>query len=130
MTRRPLIALAILCGGAAAVTPSALATQDHASAPHARVAKTHVIKLSGFTFGGKKGFRLTVPVGDSLRFVWAGGSHDVVNARAPAGFKRVSAPKVTSSRPPLTINMTKRGTYSYYCTPHRALGMTATITVK
>ena len=129
MNRRPVVALAILCGAGAATAPSALATQSHASKLQGPAATARVIRLSGFTFGGKKSFKLTVPVGDSLRFVWVSGSHDVVNSRAPAGFKRVSAPAVTSSRPPLTIKMTKRGTYGFYCTPHRALGMTATITV-
>jgi plastocyanin len=129
MTRRPLIALAILCSAAAA-TPSALAARNHAGVLRAASAKTHVIKLSGFTFGGTKAFKLAVPAGDSLRFVWVSGSHNVLYSRAPAGFTRVSAPKVTSSRPPLTVKMTKRGTYGFYCAPHRALGMTATVTVK
>ena len=68
--------------------------------------------------------------GDSLRFVWAGGAHNVLYSKAPTGFKRVSAAKVTASRPPLTVKLTKLGGYGFYCAPHRALGMTATVTVK
>jgi plastocyanin len=122
--RRTLIPLATLGLVAVLLAPNALAHRARATAT------THVIKLSGFTFGGKKGFKLTVKTGDSLRFVWAGGSHNVLYSKAPAGFKRVSAPKVTASRSPLTVKLTKAGTYGFYCAPHRALGMTATVTVK
>jgi plastocyanin len=122
--RRSLVLLAALGLAAAPLAPGALAQGGRSAAT------THVIKLSGFTFGGKKGYKLTVKTGDSLRFVWASGSHNVLYSKAPTGFKRVSAPKVTASRPPLILKLAKRGVYGFYCAPHRALGMTATVTVK
>lgn len=74
--RRTLISPVTLGFVAALPAPNALAQRTRATAT------THVIKLSGFTFGGKK------------------------------------------------VKLTKAGTYGFYCAPHRALGMTATVTAR
>ena len=80
--RRTVILLGALGLAATALTPTVLAHTGRTAAT------THVVKLSGFTFGGKKGYKLTMKAGDSLRFVWAGGSHNLLYSKAPTGFKR------------------------------------------
>jgi len=98
--------------------------------PAAAAPKVTTVKLNGITFLGKPSAKLTARVGDTLRFVWAGGAHDVRISKSPAGFKRVQATTVVAKRAPLPVKLTKKGTYAFFCTPHRIVGMTLTVTVK
>src|SRR3954467_6063694 len=120
MKIRRLVAASAAC----AVAISGVATAAYA----APAAKTYTVKLSGVTFGGKKNFKQSLKVGDSVKFVWAGGFHNVMTTKVPTGIKKTSTP-VTDKHAPVTVKFSKAGTYSYFCTPHKALGMTATFTV-
>ena len=75
--RRTVILLGALGLAGTALTPTVLAHTGRTAAT------THVVKLSGFTFGGKKGYKLTVKAGDSLRFVWPGAPTTCSTRRRP-----------------------------------------------
>jgi len=121
MKIRRLVAASAAC----AVAASGLAVNAIA----APAAKTYTVNLAGITFGGKKNLKMNLKGGDSVKFVWAGGPHNVVSKKQPSGVKKVTT-TVTEKRAPLTVKYTKAGTYYYICQPHQALGMTATFTVK
>src|SRR4051812_40651801 len=107
----------VAAGLACAVAGGTLA----AGASGAPAAKTTTVKLSGITFGGKKNFKLAAKVGDTIRFVWAGGSHSVESNGVPSGIKRTET-KVVSTHAPLLVKLSKKGVYKYYCEPHKSLG--------
>jgi plastocyanin len=110
---------------------NALGSSDTAAAPSKAAAKTWTVKLQGITFYGKKNAKITTAkVGDTLRFVWAGGTHNIDNEKAPSGAKKVNVKTVTSKHVPVLDKLTKKGTYFFYCQPHKSLGMTLTVTVK
>ena len=113
-------------GAAAAIV--ALGAAGPATA--APVAKVVPVKITDFAFGGKQNLKLSLKVGDVLRFTWAGQqAHDVDLRRAPNGVKKVHA-ALAVRRAPLVVKLTKAGTYRFVCTPHEMLGMTATVTVR
>lgn len=82
----------------------------------ADAASTKTIKLKGVTFSPKS---ITVKKGDKVKFVWAGGTH---NLRGPAA--KVAA-KSSGSK---TVKFTRKGTYRYVCDLHA--NMTTTVKVK
>lgn len=109
---------------------------------------THDVKM----VGDAKGYRfepatLTVKVGDGVRFTnVSGGPHNVTfwPDSIPAGTSGQLSSNMPNTTAPLTSPLLtapnetyvvsfaglKPGTYHYYCTPHLALGMKATITVQ
>jgi plastocyanin len=103
-------------------------------------------------YGDDKGYRfepkaLTISVGDAVswRFV-SGGPHDVTfwADSIPQGAQSQLQANMSSALAPLTAPMTMnpgdnyfvsfagvpKGVYHYYCIPHLAMGMVATLTVK
>jgi plastocyanin len=116
----------LVATGAAAVVAGSLV-----SAPAlAHSEKTVPVKLAGYLFNNKPNLKLTAKVGDSAKFTWAGGFHNVKTQKAPAGAKKVDTGAPIDKHAPLSYTFTKPGTYVLYCAPHRALGMIVTITVK
>jgi len=73
---------------------------------------------------------LTINAGDTVRWVNTGGFHNVV-LEGPEGFER---PDVVGVPPgdgwPVMEVLDTPGSYNFYCRPHRAAGMTGTITVR
>jgi plastocyanin len=88
------------------------------------------VTLSGFLFNNTKNAKLTIKLGGSLRFVWKDGFHNVLTSKAPAGAKKVNSGDPTASHRPLVFKPAKKGTYVFYCQPHKPLGMVLTLTVK
>jgi plastocyanin len=88
------------------------------------------VTLSGLLFNNKPNLKLTMKLGGSLRFAWKNGFHNVVTQRAPAGAKKVNSGAPTASHKPIVFKPAKKGTYVFYCEPHRAFGMVLTLTVK
>jgi plastocyanin len=88
------------------------------------------VTLSGQLFYNKPNVKMTVKLGASLRFVWKDGFHNIVTQKAPAGAKKVNSGDPTSTHKPILFKPTKKGKYIFYCTPHKALGMVMTLTVK
>jgi plastocyanin len=119
MNRRPRAALAMIAAAAlAAAVPAAVGASHQASAKP----KQHVVKLLALKFSKRA---IVAKPGDTFRFVWVEGVHNVVSSRAPA--------KVDSGEPTakdkLKISL-RKGTYRLLCEPHASVGMRLTIQAK
>lgn len=150
-----LVAFAACRGGEKSAAPAAGASSTSAAPEPAGGAlaapatgKVWDVKM----FGDNQGYRfdpkaLTIRAGDAVRWVFvSGGPHDVTfwadsipkGAQAPlqAHMSNTIAPLMA----PMTMNQGDSytvsfaglppGIYRYYCTPHLAMGMVATLTVK
>lgn len=90
---------------------------------------------------------LTIKVGDTVRWINAsGGPHnvsfyqdkipagaaDVLNGAMPNRMGPLSGPLIADSLATYQVSFTNApaGTYGYYCIPHEALGMKATLTIQ
>ena len=114
-----------------AIGASVLAASSLVSAPAlARSEKTVPVKLAGFLFNDKANLKLSAKVGDVARFTWAGGFHNVKTQAAPAGAKKLDSGSPIDTHAPVSLKFSKPGTYVLYCTPHKAIGMVVTFTVK
>jgi plastocyanin len=91
--------------------------------------KTIKITLSGITFNGKANNTAKAKVGDKLNFVWKDGTHNVVSTATPKGGKKTNSGAPKAGHAPLLVSLTKKGTYSFECVPHSALGMKIKVTV-
>jgi plastocyanin len=115
---------------AAAIAVVALVTMTMSGiAIASSTGKTVTVTLSGITFNGKANSTAKAKVGDKLKFVWKDGTHNVVSTKLPAGVKKVNSGEAESEHAPLTVSLTKKGTYSFECQPHAALGMKTKVTV-
>ncbi|MEM9219318.1 MAG: plastocyanin/azurin family copper-binding protein [Cyanobacteria bacterium P01_F01_bin.150] len=75
---------------------------------------------------------LSVNVGDTVVWDNMSGAHDVVFRKVPEGVDVESISRTTLARdagPAHSVTFEAPGDYSYYCTPHKELGMTGKITV-
>jgi plastocyanin len=81
---------------------------------------TKKVGVKGLAFVPKS---VTIKKGDTVKWSWNTGGvpHNVVGK----GFKTKTAAKVTFSK-----KFTKKGTYKYTCTIHKAQGMIGTVKVK
>jgi plastocyanin len=81
-------------------------------------------------FNNKANLKLTIKRGGSLRFVWKNGFHNVLTQKAPAGANKVNSGAPSGNHKPIVFKPTRKGTYVFYCQPHKSLGMVLTLTVK
>jgi plastocyanin len=121
MNRAPRAALAsIAIAAVAAAVPVAVGMSQEAAAT--ATAKQHVVKLRALSFSTKM---IAAKPGDTVRFVWVEGVHNVVSTKGPA--------KVDSGKPAardrLKITL-KKGNYRLICEPHESVGMILAIRVK
>ena len=81
------------------------------------------IVLSDFQFSSPS---TVVPVGTTIRFRSTTSTFHTVTPDGHAAWMEIQA-----NAPGLTFDvmLTAPGTYTFYCSPHRALGMTGSITV-
>jgi plastocyanin len=81
---------------------------------------TKKVGVKGLTFSPKT---VTVKKGTTVKWSWKTGGvpHNVIGK----GFKSKTAATVTFSK-----KFTKKGTYKYVCSIHKAQGMTGTVKVK
>ena len=100
-----------------------------AMAAKTKTSKSVTVTLAGVTFNGKANATAKAKVGDKLKFVWKDGFHNVVSSAVPKGAKKVNSGSPTEDRAPLTVALTKKGTYSFFCVPHAALGMKIKVAV-
>lgn len=150
--RTPIIGLALLgvlalaCGGTTTTTQD-LATPDLATASTADMATpdlatagpqtvtVNVAAGGGFSFDPKT---VTIKVGDTVKWVWGGGGHNVVsgsNATADNKFcspndMNCSAAALSNAGDTYSHKFTAAGSFPYFCRPHAGAGMTGTITVQ
>jgi plastocyanin len=138
-------------------TPATTATHDSGAAAGGAGTSGGDVAITGKTVtvqmvGDAKGYRfepaaITISAGDGVKWVNAsGGPHDVTfwSDSIPSGAAAVLGKTMPQTTSPLTgpllvtPNQTyvvsfagaPKGTYHYYCTPHLALGMKATVTVQ
>ena len=138
--------------GENAPAASAPATSAPAASPAPATAPTSGRTVDVRMVGDASGYRfvpatVTIKPGDSVRWTnVSGGPHDVAfwSDSIPAGagarlqsamsqqISPLSGPLLTTPNATYTISFAgaPAGTYRYYCMPHLALGMTATIVVR
>jgi plastocyanin len=109
-----------------ALAPTVLALPGAALA----ATKPVPVTLSGTLFDNKPNVKVTIKLGGSLRFTWKDGFHNVLTQKAPAGANKVHSGNPTATHKPIAFKPTKKGKYTFYCLPHKALGMVLTLTVK
>ncbi len=83
------------------------------------------VMVSDFSFNPAS---VTAHVGDTVRWVWANGTHTTTSTSVPAGAAGWDAP-ITSGMNVFSYKVMQAGTYSYVCTPH-APGMAGVINVQ
>lgn len=117
-----LRAMAIV--GSLALVSSACATEDDGDL--GETAPVTKIQVTSDQFTPQ---RVTVKVGDTVRWTWAGGSHNVVSGAgcAPDGNFKSGAPTSGASFERI---FDTAGTFPYYCEPHCTMGMTGEIVVE
>jgi len=86
----------------------------------------HDVNQTGFTFTPQV---VTITAGDSVRWLWSGGSHTVTSGTPCTADGAFSYP-LNSSNPQVLIPFTTPGTYPYFCIPHCGMGMTGTVMVQ
>jgi plastocyanin len=119
MNRRPRAALAMIAAAAvAAAVPVAVGASQQAAAKP----KQHVVKLLALKFSKRA---IVAKPGETVRFVWVEGVHNVVSSRGPAKVDS-GAP---AARDKLKITL-KKGNYRLLCEPHESVGMVLTIRAK
>lgn len=96
--------------------------------PVASTATKHIVNQSSLSFVPNT---LTIVQGDTVEWVWSGGSHTVTNG---AGASDPNAgvlfdASLNSVNTTFQYVFTTPGTVPYFCRPHETLGMTGTITV-
>lgn len=76
----------------------------------------------------------TVQTGDTVKWTWESGGHNVVPASQPSGADWEGTPDGPGTTYPggYTDSHTfeTAGAYEYYCAPHRSVGMTGSFTVE
>ncbi len=120
------LVLVVVCAVLLAGPPASVSAQT-----------THLVNLDGIAFIPAD---LTIAVGDTVRWVWVSGFHDVNSGEtgAPAGDGRFGSGDPVF--PPMTFdfvfdqafldaNPVAGNVYPYYCSVHFGFGMTGTITV-
>ncbi len=100
-----------------------------APAQSASNAKTIPLTVKNFKFGAKTNNVITAKVGDSLKFTWVQGQHNVVSTTKPSTAAKVTSGAPKTGRAPFTVKLTKKGKYIFICQPHVALGMKVTVNV-
>jgi plastocyanin len=97
---------------------------------YAAAPKPTPVTLAGVLFNNKANAKVSFKLGGSLRFVWKNGFHNVLTSKAPAKANKVNSGAPSDNHKPIAFKPTKKGTYVFYCAPHKALGMVLTLTVK
>ena len=88
-------------------------------------AQIHTVIQSGNSFSPQT---LQVQVGDTVRWVWTGGSHTTTSVNVPVGASTWNSP-LNSTVTTFDYVVDFPGTYNYVCVPHQSMGMTGTIEV-
>lgn len=86
-------------------------------------ATIHTVTVANFQFAPAN---VNAQVGDTIKWVWANGTHTTTSESIPSGAAPWDAP-ITSSSTSFSYVITEAGTYNYVCTIH-APEMAGTIT--
>jgi plastocyanin len=110
-------------------TATSTATETEAATPTA--AQTVTVAADGkFRFAPES---FEIAAGETVRWVWRGGGHNVVAESTPDGADWSGTPGAPDDRYDSGYEYERAfdvtGTYEYYCAPHRSLGMVGSFTV-
>jgi len=86
-------------------------------------AQIHTVTQTGNTFSPQA---LQVHVGDTVRWIWTGGSHTTTSINTPLGASTWDSP-LNSTVTSYDYVVEFAGMYNYVCLPHQSMGMTGTI---
>jgi plastocyanin len=110
--------------GAGSSGTSGTTVEEDAAAP----ATANVVTVKSNVF---EPATLTVKVGDTVTWKWAGGSHDVVSGAKCASDGDWSSSLTSKIGTTFTHTFDKAGSFEYFCTPHCVSAkMIGTITVE
>lgn len=84
----------------------------------------HIIHVGNFYFTPSS---LSSNVGDTIRWVWDGGSHTTTSSTIPSGAQGWDSP-ISSAIPSFEYKISVAGTYNYLCTPHASMGQVGSFT--
>ena len=87
-------------------------------------ATVHTVNIMNFSFTPSS---FTASVGDTVKWVWIGGSHTTTSTSVPSGAATWSNP-MNSSSTTFEYVITTPGTYNYWCAIHTTM-MEASFTV-
>ena len=111
-------------------TPAPADTATPAETPTATAGAAQVVSVaaSGFTFAPAS---FEIQTGDTVRWEWAGGGHNVKADTVPdeSDWSGTPGSERFSSGHTYSYTFDTPGGYSYYCDPHRGAGMTGSFTV-
>jgi len=111
-------------------TPTATGTPapTDTETPTAGAAQVVSVAASGFSFAPAS---FEIQAGDTVRWEWAGGGHNVKADTVPDGsdWRGTPGSELFSSGHTYSYTFDTPGEYSYYCDPHRGAGMTGSFTV-
>lgn len=107
---------ALVALGAAAASPV------HAAKAPAKKPKTHVVGVTSDFYDPE---RLTLTVGDTIKWVWHPTGFALHDVAVDSGPERFSSPSQASGT--FLHRFKKAGKYKLYCTQHESMRMTVTV---
>lgn len=93
----------------------------------AAMATRFVISVANYSFSPST--LDNVHVGDTIAWIWENGSHTTTSTTIPTGAATWDSP-MTATSPLFVYIPSVIGIYNYKCTPHAAMGMIGSFTVK
>jgi plastocyanin len=73
---------------------------------------------------------VTIKSGQTVRWTWVNGAHDVVSGPNCAGDGKFKSGPVAGAPNTFDFKFDTAGTFEYFCTPHCQMGMKGTIIVQ
>jgi len=120
---------AMNCGSGETGYPSS-ATQEPAAteSPTQATADAAEVKVDGHSFDPPV---VTIKAGQSVKWVWVSGSHNVVSGESCTSDGKFSSGDEASSAPKTFAHtFTAPGSYPYFCDPHCGIGMKGKVVVE
>lgn len=105
----------------------ACSSEDTTPADDTQVVNVQVGGANGNTFTPKD---ITVKVGQTVRWTWAGGAHNVVSGATCGQGDGIFRSGAAQAGGTFEWKADKAQVVKYYCEPHCTAGMTGTITVQ
>jgi len=88
-------------------------------------ATIHTVTVQNFSFSPSS---FTAVIGDTVEWVWVGGTHTTTSTSAPVGAATWNT-NINSSATTFQYKITTAGTYNYQCNFHVSMGMVGSFTV-
>ncbi|HSD62762.1 MAG TPA: plastocyanin/azurin family copper-binding protein [Ignavibacteriaceae bacterium] len=84
---------------------------------------SHIVQVSNYAFTP---MNVNITVGDTVKWVWAEGSHTTTSDSTIG--QNVWNADINVTSPTYSVVITEAGVHHYHCIPHQSLGMVGTIT--